>query len=165
MTRHHAVGVLALVMLLPGGTLAMQSDTGTGRLTWMTGCWVQTRGSRVVEEQWTSPRGGSMLGTSRTITDGRLTEFEFVLLKEANGTLVYEAHPSGQAGASFAAADVADGRVVFENTTHDFPQRIGYEKQGPDMLAAWIEGRAGERTRRIDFAYTRTACPGTVQPR
>lgn len=146
------------------GIAAVQAQSSLDRARWLTGCWEQTSGSRVVEEQWTAPRGGSMLGTSRTIADGTLTGYEFVLLREAVDGLVYEAHPAGQPGAAFPSREVSETRVVFENPQHDFPQRIGYEKRGPDTLAAWIEGRAGARTRRIDFVYTRTGCPGTTQP-
>jgi hypothetical protein len=99
-----------------------------------------------------------MLGTGRTVRDGRTTEYEFVVLKEQDGRLAYEAHPSQQAGAVFLSREVTEARVVFENPDHDFPQRVGYEKQGADSLLAWIEGSQNGRTRRVDFPYRRVAC-------
>jgi len=82
-----------------------------------------------------------------------------VLLRQDGDTLAYEAHPSGQPSATFTAREASDSRVVFENATHDFPQRVGYERAGADQLLAWVEGSINGRERRIEFAYRRVACP------
>jgi len=132
---------------------------GVERVAWLQGCWQMASNGRTIEEQWTAPRGGVLLEMGRTIRDGRLVEFEFVVLREEGEQLAYEAHPSGQPSAVFHARDVTDARVVFENPEHDFPQRVGYERRGPDALAAWIEGTVNGRERRVDFAYQRVACP------
>lgn len=73
---------------------------------------------------------------------------------------MYEAHPSGQAAAEFRGILVSDTALVFENPEHDFPQRIGYTRVGPDSLAGWIEGDSGGELRRIRFPFRRVACPG-----
>jgi hypothetical protein len=51
------------------------------------------------------------------------------------------------------------GSGVFENPGHEFPQRIGYRRQGPS-LQAWIEGTKDRQARRVEFPYRRAACPG-----
>ena len=99
-----------------------------------------------------------MLGVGRTVRDGRTVEHEFVVIAIQDGRLAYQAHPSGQAPASFLATQATDSRVVFENLEHDFPQRVGYERRG-DALQAWVEGTQNGRTRRVDFAYQRVSCP------
>jgi hypothetical protein len=99
-----------------------------------------------------------MLGTGRTVRDGRTTEYEFVVLSVKDGRLAYEAHPSQQPSAVFLSTEATDARVVFENPDHDFPQRVGYERQGVDGLLAWIEGSQNGRTRRVEFPYRRVAC-------
>ena len=48
--------------------------------------------------------------------------------------------------------------VVFENPEHDFPQRVGYRRDGADGLQAWIEGQANGKSRRVDFSYQRARC-------
>ena len=129
------------------------------RVAWLQGCWELSSGNRIVEEQWTRPRGGIMLGVGRTTRDGRLVEYESVVLREQEGRLAYEAHPSGQESAVFLSREVSDTRVVFENPTHDYPQRVGYERRGSDALSAWVEGSMSGQSRRIDFAYSRVSCP------
>jgi hypothetical protein len=56
------------------------------------------------------------------------------------------------------ATTTSDGSVVFENAKHDFPQRVGYRRDGPDGLQAWIEGEVDGTSRRVEFAYRRARC-------
>ena len=129
------------------------------QLLWLSGCWETSAPQRTVEEHWLPPRGGTMIGVGRTVRDGRTVEHEMILLEVRDGRFAYEAHPSGQPPAVFLAREATGDRVVFENSGHDFPQRVGYERQGADRLLAWIEGTANGRSRRIEFPYQRTACP------
>jgi hypothetical protein len=99
-----------------------------------------------------------MIGVGRTVRDGRMTEYETVILRVQDDRLTYEAHPSGQPSAVFSSREATDTRVVFENAEHDFPQRVGYERQGADRLSAWIEGVQDGRMKRVDFPYQRVAC-------
>ena len=105
-----------------------------------------------------APRGGSLLGMGRTVRGTETVEYELVLITLKDGRLAYQAHPSGQAAATFLSTTASDSSVVFENPEHDFPQTIGYRRDGADGLQAWIEGTANRRSRRIDFAYRRVRC-------
>ena len=146
-------------MLAVGSTVPADAASGVEQLAWLQGCWQSVSGDRVVEEQWTAPRAGSLLGIGRTTRGNTLVEYEFVVVRERGERLVYLAHPSGQAPAEFVSITISSSEVVFENAQHDFPQRVGYQRQGTD-LAAWIEGTKDGRTRRVDFHYQRAACPG-----
>lgn len=99
-----------------------------------------------------------MLGTGRTVRGDSLIEYEFVALRRKGEQLAYEAHPSGQAGATFVSIAITDSSVTFENLANDFPTRVGYNRRGADSLIAWISGPRGGTTRRIDFPYKRVAC-------
>jgi uncharacterized protein DUF6265 len=128
------------------------------RVKWLQGCWQSTRGESTVEEQWMPPRGGTMLGMGRTVRGGKTTEYELVVIKEQGDALAYEAHPSGQPSATFLSTMASESSVVFENAQHDFPQRVGYRRDGADGLQAWIEGDIKGKPRRVDFAYRRVRC-------
>jgi len=143
----------AVVLL---GVLA-ESQLTIDRVAWMHGCWQMTTPQSIVEEQWMAPRGGTMIGVGRTVRGERTTDYEFVVLKEQNGQLAYEAHPAGQAPAVFVARETAADSVVFENDAHDFPQRVGYRRSGNGLIG-WIEGTQNGKSRRIEFTYTRVAC-------
>ena len=97
-----------------------------------------------------------MLGMSRTVSQGRTVEYEFLLLRvEANGDINYLAKPSGQAEAAFKMVRASSTEVVFENPQHNFPQRITYTLKEGEKLTAAIEGTKNGKTRRIEFNYQR----------
>jgi Domain of unknown function (DUF6265) len=134
-----------------------QAGADVDRLSWLSGCWTQPRANGLVEEQWMTPRGGSMLGMSRTVVGGKTAEFEFLRIAVVDGTLAYVAKPSGQAEAAFPVKSLEDAVVVFENLSHDFPQRIIYRRNADATITARIEGTVKGEARGHDFPYKRCA--------
>jgi Domain of unknown function (DUF6265) len=127
---------------------------------WLAGCWEQRQGSRHSLEMWMPPEDGLMLGASRTTVAGRVREFEQLRLELRGDTLVYTALPSGQAEASFRSVQIGGDRFTVANPQHDFPQRIGYRRQGADSVIAWIEGPGKGGVKRIDYPMRRVSCGG-----
>jgi Domain of unknown function (DUF6265) len=159
MRRHRPVR-LALsfaVAVAAASSVAGQPHLPIDRVAWLHGCWQSMTPQSTIEEQWMAPRGGTMVGMARTVRGGRTTEYELVVIKEQDGRLAYEAHPSGQPSAVFLSGDVTETSVVFENAEHDFPQRVGYTRTDGGV-AAWVEGTSKGQSRHIDFSYTRVAC-------
>ena len=133
-------------------------------LGWLAGCWARSDAAEGSGEQWMAPAGGTVLGMSRTVRDGRTAEYEFVVIQRAtDGVLVYHARPSGQAATEFRLLRLNGREVVFENPAHDFPQRVGYRLQDDGGLLAWIEGTRSGKTRRVEFHMRRAAC-GEASP-
>ena len=148
---------LALLLLLIVG-VPWRAHAQSARLesvSWLIGCWelLTPEQNQIVQESWGAPIGTSMLGMSRTVRDGKLIEFESIILRVEKGKLAYEAHPSGQATATFLSTKIADKSVLFENSKHDFPQKIGYELKDNSSLLAWIEGTVDGKPRRREFPY------------
>ncbi|WKL56842.1 DUF6265 family protein [Asticcacaulis sp. ZE23SCel15] len=127
---------------------------GAADLSWLTGCWVQTDGDRVVEEYWTTPSGGVLMGAGKTLRAGKLRNYEHMRIEAIVGVLTFTAIPSGQAQATFPLKSQAEGEVVFENLAHDFPQRVMYRKAHNGLLAR-IEGVVNGQSRSVDFTYKR----------
>ena len=146
------------VLFAGAASAVAQGSAKVEQVAWLTGCWEYKTEKRTVEEHWMAPRGHTMLGAGRTVQGEKLLEFEMVLIREQDGRLAYEAHPSGQPTAVFLSRTIGERDAVFENLQHDFPQRIGYTRDG-DSLVAWIEGPRGGQTRRIAFRYRRVDCP------
>ncbi len=154
--------VAAIVLPLALALDSRAPHRGVEQLRWMEGCWEFTVGERTVEEQWMAPRGGTMLGMSRTVRGRRTVAWETVLLREDSaGAISYHAFPSGQAAAVFPATEVSDSHAVFANPQHDFPQRIIYRRRA-GTLAARVEGEIGGTPRGSDFPYRKAPCPGTA---
>ena len=149
---------VVLTVLACATEVAWAQSATIDRVKWLQGCWQTTRGEATIEEQWMAPRGGTMLGMGRTVRGGKIAEYELVLIKEQGAALAYEAHPSGQPSATFLSTTASDTSVVFENPKHDFPQRVGYQRDGSEGLQAWIDGEVNGKARRVDFAYRRARC-------
>ena len=151
--------MMRVVMLALALQSAQAAPVTVEQVGWLQGCWQMTAGDRFVEELWMAPRGGVMLNLGRTVRGTTLVEYESVVLREQDGGLAYEAHPSGQPTAVFTALTATGSTVVFENPAHDYPQRVGYRRDG-DSLLGWIDGMANGKSRRVEFPYHRVACPG-----
>lgn len=117
-------------------------------LSWMSGTWKRTAGDEWSIEQWSDTTGGVLLATSKSGTGNRLQSFEFLRISpEDNGDLVYWASPNGSAPVPFRLVEASGNSVRFENTDHDFPQVISYDRQGDEMEAS-IAGEGGESAMR-----------------
>jgi len=136
---------------------APQADVSS--LAWLAGCWQSDGAEPGSGETWMPPAGGTMFGTSRTVKGGKTVAFEFMELRAlADGRLAFVAHPSGQEGATFPLARLENGDAVFENTGHDFPQRVIYAPDGASKLKARIEGTRNGKPLVIPFPMTRVSC-------
>lgn len=154
-----ATGACLLLLCRPA---AAQAPASVDPAAWLAGCWVMQRGQTVIEEQWMAPSGGTMLGMARTIKDGKLDEYELLLLRAKDGRVDYEAHPMMQPVSVFTATIVSDTLVQFENPRHDFPRLIAYRRRGTDSLIARIAAGPAPGDNQFLFPYRRTACAGAV---
>jgi hypothetical protein len=151
-------------IVLSGITLSLaaappgKQKVSVQRLSWLAGCWEGIQGERRIDEQWMKPAGGTMLGMSRAVAGDKTRDFEYTQILEREGQLVMVARPSGQPEASFSSIEITDSKVVFENKSHDFPQRIIYRRNPDGSLAARIEGEQGGTLRGIDYPMRRTKC-------
>jgi hypothetical protein len=148
--------LLALVLPL---RVEAQQATEISSVAWLAGCLEQRSPTRLVEEQRMGERAGTMLGMGRTSSSRGLGEYELTLIRQDGARLLYEAHPSGQAPATFVASVANGDSVVFAAPEHDFPQRVGYRRIGRDSVLGWVEGTMRGTQRRIEFPYRRVACP------
>jgi Domain of unknown function (DUF6265) len=149
-----AIGLAALHAAAPAQAVELS------RLQWLAGCWASATGEAGSGEVWMAPAGGSMLGVSRTVKGSKTVAHEFMQIRElADGRLAYIAEPSGQRRTEFPLKGLTDTEAVFENPTHDFPQRVAYKLESPDALRARIEGQRNGRERVIEFPMRRTPCP------
>lgn len=129
-----------------------------GDLTWLAGAWVGTRGeggTTSIEERWSPPLGGAMLGISRTVSRGSMRAFEYLRIVERVGGLVYIAQPGGAAATEFVLTELGGTRAVFENPRHDHPKRIVYNFSVESGLTVSIGFSKGGSPRL--FKYSREA--------
>jgi hypothetical protein len=131
--------------------LPTPAAAGIGDLDWLSGNWVGTRGRSSIEERWSPPLGGALLGLSRTVSRERMVAFEYLRVVERDGGLVYVAQPGGAPPTEFVLTELAGSRAVFENPRHDSPQRIVYELSAEGALSASVGYIHGGKPQRFDF--------------
>ena len=152
-----ALVVILVVVAAPIGNRTRSATIASdiAELSWISGDWQTSPGGRAqIEEHWTQPAGGSMLGMGRTVSGGKTAEFEFLRIEQRDDGIYYVAQPNGQCPATdFKLTRTTGQEVVFENPTHDFPKRIIYKKTGVDPLTASVDG--GEGTKQQTFVYHR----------
>ncbi|MGB0578647.1 MAG: DUF6265 family protein [Limisphaerales bacterium] len=107
-------------------------------LAWLADAWTGQKRTSSIEEHWSPPRGGAMLGVSRTITKDKMRAFDYLRIIERDGGLVYVAQPGGRAATEFVLTNLENQRAEFVNPLHDYPQRIVYELSKGGALTASI---------------------------
>lgn len=141
---------LILALMLGGCSVAAQAPV-RAMPDWLGGYWLSCEGGRETAENWIGAGTDTMLGTNLTARG-----FEFLrIAANEQGGLSYYSMPDGRAPpTAFVMGAPARQRAVFENPTHDFPQRIIYERNG-DALHARIEGTIDGRSESADWTFQR----------
>lgn len=141
--------LLLCMFVLP--LFAEEKKPTVADLAWLTGNWKATVGETETEENWTTPKGGLMLGTNRTVK-GKKAFFEFLRIADTETGVVYYASPMGKAVTEFPLKSLEKEKVVFENPKHDFPQRVIY-RLADGKLHARIEGTASGKERSQEWTW------------
>lgn len=147
-----AVLACAILALSAAPALAQSPAFTIDQLGFMAGSWAVSDGV-TIEEQWMAPGGGTMLGMSRTVGEGKTYFFEYLRIETRQDGLFYVAMPKGGVATSFKLVKLDAGGAVFENLQHDFPKRIIYRREANGGLFARIEGDGAGKEQPQEFAY------------
>jgi len=136
-----------------GGALAAGPESPVlADLAWISGHWIGRSGDVVMEEFWTAPDGGVMVGLHRDVFPDGSSFFEFLRIAISERGPTYIASPRGTGTTEFVLEGLDRQTVVFENLEHDFPQRIIYQREG-DRLIARIEGEVNGTLEAREWAW------------
>ena len=108
-----------------------------GQLGWLAGAWAERRSDGTwTEEYWTPVRSEVMLGAGMTGRGDSLRHFEHMRIsKGADGTVTFYGMPNGATAVAFKMVRQMADEVVFENASHDYPQRVAYRREGDTVVA------------------------------
>ena len=142
--------------------VARSAPPSLSALAFMAGCW-RGPGSNgaTIEEHYTAPSDNLIVGMTRYVRGSRAVDFEFTTIERTDTSLVMVPRPKGVKSVAFAIKELADGRAVFENAAHDFPQRISYRRSDTGSLVARIEGTTPRGERHMEWTMTR--CEGAAR--
>lgn len=131
-------------------------DTQTPDLGWLVGHWcTEPKNGTATCETWKPMEKGRMhgTGTTRAGTFVKTNETMTIIVDES-GT-VFHAEPAGQKPTDFPMRkfDAAARSIVFEDATHDYPQRVHYWREGETLMAE-ISLLDGSKAMRWSFRRT-----------
>ena len=159
------VGIVAAVVVVAAISSAalhavpLGQRAGVEAFNWLVGEWERPRRGAMVVERWRSVDGVGLVGETVVVPDDATDEVhtEALLLVEMGADIFYIPRPAENPyPVGFLLISADEGTAVFENTTHDFPQRIIYRRTSPDAMTVSIEGPGdGGQVQRIDFAFVR----------
>ena len=117
-------------------------------LAWISGAWKGDGLGGKVEEHWTAPAGGAMLGMFRLVSgQGRATVFELCLIEQVEEHIVYRFRHFGPQHKPWEPPDqpltfhltrLTEYEAVFECQGEQDPKRLTYRRVG-DKLAIRVQ--------------------------
>ena len=138
-----------VIALLVAGSAAANDAADLG---WLAGDWVEAGGGRLSEESWMPPRGGRLIGMSRSGKAAERGMFEYMRIEAGlNGRLDFIAMPNGATPSAFQLVEQTASSIRFANPAHDYPQQIRYWREG-ELLMAEISLKDGSKPQRWRYA-------------
>lgn len=140
---------IIIIIILIAFTACKNSDSeGTEKdkiklAQWLLGKWENKSVEGSLTENWKKVNDSTYKATSY-FTKGKDTlHFEFIDLQQIGEALTYTATIKGQNNdkpVAFSLTFSTDNKLVFENPTHDYPQKISYSQISKDSIVAEISG-------------------------
>ncbi len=131
-------------------------------LKWMAGNWSCEIWGGIFEEYWIPPVGGTMQGTGRLVSEGKVQFMEYMSIETgADGKLtmymLLDAPSKGEKKPSpFVLTSVKNGAYTFTNAKNDFPTRIIYSNKKDAkgaLMYVRLEGKQGGKDAVEEFNF------------
>lgn len=122
------------------------------------GLWKMETGRGAIYEEWQVNADNKLTGRSYRITNADTIIMERIELYRQGIDIIYSpivTDQNNQQPVAFKLISNTDGRYVFENKEHDYPQRVIYNLVSKDTVHARIEGTRNGQERGSDFRYSR----------
>lgn len=120
---------------------------------WMIDSWVMEDENGITHETWTKESDMVLRGSAYTLKNGDTTFSERTSIEKRGNEIYYIAIVGHNPGpVEFKLTSVDESKAVFENSEHDFPQKITYINLEDGSLFAEIEGKNDSgKVVKIDF--------------
>jgi len=117
-----------------------------GDMGWLTGRWLGTHKTDVIEEQWSAPAGGAMMGMFRALADGTPRFYELITLDADGAGIVcrFKHFDRDMSGWEEKDAPLTLDLVAHEADQEVFLRRgarrwMTYRRDGADRIAVFFE--------------------------
>ncbi len=150
---------LIVAIILSGTTYCVAQNGGcVEKISWLSGTWKMQNNETVIVEEWTD-KGSTLAGKSYEVKGKDTAISETSSMSCIAGKLVFTFFPvlkdagDDRKPVNFVLISEDNNTFIFENKSHDFPQRVVYQKLNDHECHAWIEGEEDGEVTKIDFFY------------
>lgn len=130
------------------------SSSKIDKLDWLAGTWKMQMPDGNFIETWKKENDKKLSGNGYFITTNNDTTFrEILTIENKDDTIFYivKTAQNGEEPVSFKEVSSNEYDLVFENSLHDFPQKILYTRVNDTTLTAKITGTQNGKVRTEEF--------------
>lgn len=135
-----------------------KADEQLKNLHWLAGTWQLQSEAGTLTETWAIKNGNALAGKTYLVDQNDTIFTETISIEVQNGAVYYVPVIPDQnqgKGIRFKLISNKEQTCIFENKSHDFPQRISYRQNGENGLTAWIEGAIKGKVKSEEFNFRR----------
>ena len=142
-----------------------QSQPDIYSLAWMAGSWIGQADGDPVDEHWSTPAGGTMMGMFRWLKNGRVYYYELLVIEPtANGLVLRLKHFDSELNCwedrrgmavAYPLVSAGEGEAVFERGGSFRSTRFVYRLISDTELRVTADDRKGDETASSEFSYRR----------
>jgi hypothetical protein len=152
---------LALVTLACGCRAAdtPKAHTPLKQVEFMLGCWRGTGSDGDEIEERYSVSAHSIVGETSFLHEDKVVQRETTTINVLEDRVVMVPTVDGRPSVSFTLKPMTEEyHAVFENVTHDFPQRILYSSSSDGGLIARVEGNEKGQAKAMEWKMRHIPC-------
>ena len=126
--------------------------------SFLLGCWQNKIGNEPMYEEWQKVNDTLYAGISYIIIEKDTVLLETMQVTAAKGAMLFTAvtkNQNDEKPVDFIRNQRFPETLLFENLTHDFPQKISYHAITNDSMYAEIEGKSKGQQKTIGFPFHR----------
>ncbi len=143
-----------LIISILGVTGSSFGQANLNDLTWLLGSWKRTAKSGLVLENWQRVSENTFEGIGLKVVAKDTTVLERLRLEQFGSEIFYVAKVAhNELPVAFKLVKHTEGEWIFENPTHDFPQRIIYKKESETKINVRVEKDADGKTEGFDVKF------------
>ncbi len=134
-------------------------------LSWLAGSWSGSKERDDVEEHWSHPSAGTMMGMFRWVQNGNVWFYELTTIEEENGTLYFRIKHFNRGlvgweekaeSVVFILVQSSPGKAVFSRVHPSGDLLMVYERDEHNRLKAYFEKEPGVHKPEDEFVYSRS---------
>lgn len=151
----------AIILITSAYISQAQSSTKYNELkkaVWLLGSWQQKSAKGITTESWQKLNDSTYQAQSYELRGKDTVSAETIRLEQHGSNLYYIPTVKNQNDGKpviFTSTKSGAGKLIFENPTHDFPQKISYTQISKDSLLAEISGISKGKLRAVKFPMGR----------